>query len=152
MHFTGFRPFAGIAPLSAESQLVTLRAREHGDILVRVLLHWTDPDGSRKMVKVPTWVAPIQAESGGSTPGILYAGGDIYLGSEMIHGDQYRDHAYRQEGDRVDIRRGERPEPEVAREEPAAGRRCPACGRQNASTAAFCDHCGADIRALGSGQ
>lgn len=152
VRFTGFRPFPGIAPLSAESQLVTLRAREHGDILVRVLLHWTDPDGSRKTVSVPTWVAPIQAESGGSAPGIVYAGGDVYFGSEVIHGDQYRDHAYRQEGDRVDIRRGGGREPEAPGDEPAAGRRCPECGVRNASAAAFCDGCGADLRALRRGE
>ena len=136
---SGLQPFGGVGPLVKEEQWVSLVPHRHNDITVRVRLRWTNPNGERKEVElwrpwVITVVDPNQPNP--DAPKTVNVYGDLYQAETVIHGNQYRDQAYHQEGDRVDIQRGLRDRL------PAVGRRCPSCTHINPVDASFCEACG----------
>jgi outer membrane protein assembly factor BamB len=140
VRFTDFRPIAVLGPLQREERSVELRADEHGALLVRVFVQWTNPDGVRQEVEMPEWQASIEnPEDLRSGPTVVHVQGDYIQRGEIYHGDVYRDQAYHQAGDRVEIsRRGAAP---------AVGRGCAACGQINPTAAAYCEGCGAALNA-----
>lgn len=145
VRFTDFRPIARLGPQQRETRRVELRADEHGALLVRVFVEWTNPDGARQEVEMPEWQASIEnPEDLRGGPTVVHVQGDYIQRGEIYHGDVYRDQSYHQTGDRVDIVRGVSPasQPASQPETPPVGRRCPACGHVNPSAAAYCEGCG----------
>ena len=149
IRFTGHQVIDGIGPLDrSPQQRIQIWPSVSGDITVNVRLTWTErADGveRHKQITLPEpWIIPV-SEPGATdrqTPVNYYVEGDLFVDSEVIQGNQYRDHA--QHGDRVEINRGVR----AGDDGVTLGVACPnpACGVINPIMAAFCDACGTDLR------